>query len=83
MPRKLAEAAVRMRRASARLDVPPPSTRRFASSNPLTSLLPDVILGELSLSSHASILMALKPDVLPGKQCRLAHEQVAFNKDAS
>lgn len=55
MPRKLAEAAVRMRRASARLDVPPPSARRFASSNPLTSLLPDVILGELGLCSHASI----------------------------
>ena len=47
MPRKLAEAAVRMRRASARLDVPPPSARRLAASNPLTSLLPDVILGAL------------------------------------
>ena len=45
MPRKLAEAAVRMRRASARLDVPPPSARRFSASNPLASLLPDVILG--------------------------------------
>ena len=54
MPRKLAEAAVRMRRASARLDVPPPSARRLAASNPLTTLLPDVILGALSLCLRAS-----------------------------
>lgn len=41
MPRKLAEAAVRMRRASARLDVLPAAARRFAE----TDFLPDVVLG--------------------------------------
>lgn len=46
MPRKLAEAAVRMRRASARLDVLPAAARRFASTESLTELLPDVVLGE-------------------------------------
>jgi hypothetical protein len=43
MPRKLAEAAVRMRRASARLDVLPTAARRRGFAD--AEFLPDVVLG--------------------------------------
>ncbi len=52
MPRKLAEAAVRMRRASARLDVLPAAARRFASTESLAELLPDVVLGAQQADVH-------------------------------
>jgi hypothetical protein len=48
MPRKLAEAAVRMRRASARLDVLPTAARRRGFAD--AEFLPDVVLGAQLIS---------------------------------
>ncbi|KAK9831951.1 hypothetical protein WJX81_002208 [Elliptochloris bilobata] len=62
MPRKLAEAAVRMRRASARLDVLPAAARRFANPDPLTNFLPDVVLEH---SARVAAIVVLN-------DCRLA-----------
>ncbi len=66
MPRKLAEAAVRMRRASARLDILPTAARRRGFAD--AEFLPDVVLGVqlINQSCRCKSVCAQEHHIRPG-----------------
>ena len=80
MPRKLAEAAVRMRRASARLDVLPTAARRRGFAD--AEFLPDVVLGAQLISQSCRCISTVHSNTTRGQARHRVHGMVGLSSKA-